>query len=117
MAGRRVFLLLGAALVAAMLGLAPPVLAGPTAHAPPPVIQYLPPPPPAPRWVANTVSVSVAVNPTPRPAPEPYYVNVRGPNGQVRRFAVEGGPAAIQTPPVVVLRPGQSVTIHWVAAK
>jgi hypothetical protein len=120
MSGRSVFFVMGAALIAVvMLGPVPPVLAGPQYHAPQPTYQPLPPapPPPTPHWGASTVSVSVAVNPTPRPAPEPYYVNIRGPDGQVRRFPVEGGPAAIQSPSVVVLRPGQSVTIRWVAAK
>lgn len=47
---------------------------------------------------------------------EPYTVTLRGSDGGVRRFPVEGGPAAIEYRSApVVLRPGQSVTLRWVA--
>lgn len=62
------------------------------------------------------VTVSVVVTP-PRVAEERFYVNLRGPDGELRRYPVEGGRAAIQTPEVIVLRPGTSVTIRWMAAK
>jgi hypothetical protein len=62
------------------------------------------------------VSVSVAVTP-PQAAKEVVYVNLRGPDGQVRRFPVEGGREAIQTPQVIVLRPGATVTVRWVVSK
>jgi hypothetical protein len=77
-------------------------------------------PQPAPAAVARLVPVRVAISVVatpPQPAQEPVYVNLRGPDGQVRRFPVEGGRAAIQSAPVVVLRPGQSVTIRWMAAR
>ena len=81
------------------------------------------PPPPAPhaaapvvRAAAAAVTVSVAVTP-PRAAKEVVYVNLRGPDGQVRRFPVEGGREAIQSPQVIVLRPGASVTVRWVVSK
>jgi hypothetical protein len=64
--------------------------------------------------VARPVSFAVTV--TVRPAKQPVYVNLRGPHGEVRRFLVEGGGAAIQYRQVV-LSPGESVTIRWVAAK
>jgi hypothetical protein len=48
------------------------------------------------------------------PAKEPVYVNLRGPDGQVRRFLVEGGHEAIQYRQVVV-RPGTSVTVQVAA--
>jgi hypothetical protein len=73
-------------------------------------------PAPVIRVAAQPVTVSVAVTPA-RVAPEVFYVNLRGPDGQVRRFPVEGGRAAIQTPEVIVLRPGISVTIRWVVAR
>ncbi len=62
-----------------------------------------------------SVVVAIAMPAAP-PAEEPVYVGLRGPDGQVRRFRVEGGATAIQSPQVV-LRPGQSVTIQWVAAR
>jgi hypothetical protein len=63
------------------------------------------------------VTLSVVVTPAPRPAVAPYYVDLRGPDGQVRRFPVEGGRAAIQAPPVVVLRPGETLTLRLQATK
>jgi hypothetical protein len=47
---------------------------------------------------------------------EPVRIALRGPNGDVRQFPLEGGQAAIQYQEVVI-RPGQSVSIQWVAAK
>jgi hypothetical protein len=44
-------------------------------------------------------------------------VSLRGPDGQVRQFALEGGRAAIQYQPEFVLRPGESVTIQWLVGK
>jgi hypothetical protein len=58
------------------------------------------------------VTISVAVTTPSKPATVPIYVNLRGPDGQLRRFPVEGGHDAIQSQPVIVLRPGQSVTIQ-----
>jgi hypothetical protein len=57
----------------------------------------------------------LATTPVPG-AKQPFVVDLRGPDGSTRRFAVEGGRAAIQTQ-TVVLRPGESVTIQSVAAK
>jgi hypothetical protein len=64
--------------------------------------------------VASTVSV-VVVTPA-QAAPEPFDVALRGPDGQVRRFPVEGGREAIQTRQVV-LRPGETVTIAWLRSR
>jgi hypothetical protein len=63
------------------------------------------------------VTISVAVTTPSKLATDQVYVNLRGPDGQLRRFPIEGGRGAIQSPPVVVLRPGQSVTIHMAVAK
>jgi hypothetical protein len=65
--------------------------------------------------VALPTAISVVVTTPPRPAKAPAYIDLRGPDGQVRRFPVEGGRDVIQYQQVV-LRPGQSVTIQ-VAAK
>jgi hypothetical protein len=43
-------------------------------------------------------------------------VSLRGPDGEVRRFPVEGGRSAIETYQVV-LRPGTSITIRLLAAR
>jgi hypothetical protein len=61
-------------------------------------------------------SVAVVVA-TPAPtAPEPFSVDIRGPDGQVRRFPVEGGRAAIQYRQVI-LHPGDMLTIRWKPTK
>ncbi len=62
------------------------------------------------------VTISVAVTPPPA-VKEVVYVNLRGPDGQVRRFPVEGGRQAIRSPQVIVLRPGATVTVRWVVSK
>ena len=50
-------------------------------------------------------------------SPQPtFYAVLRGPDGQTRRFPVEGGRSAIRYTQVVV-HPGQSVTIHWSASR
>jgi hypothetical protein len=69
-----------------------------------PIVHMLPP--------AETVSISL----TPAVVKEPVYVQLRGPDGQVRSFPIEGGREAI-TYTSVVLHPGQSLTIHLAAAK
>jgi hypothetical protein len=67
---------------------------------------------PVPSFAAVSVLVTMPV----RPAKKTVYVDLRGPDGQVRRFPVEGGREAIHYEQVV-LQPGQSLTIRWVAAK
>jgi hypothetical protein len=108
----------GAVLSAAgFLLLSAPALAGKQSTAP-----TWPPPPSRPvaatagPTVGAPVTVSVAVTP-PQTAKEVVYVNLRGPDGQVRRFPVEGGRDAIQAPQVIVLRPGGTVTVRWVVSK
>jgi hypothetical protein len=71
---------------------------------------------PAPAVAVRPAAVSIVVAPPAPVVEEPLTVDLRGPDGQIRRFPVEGGRAAIQTTQVV-LRPGESVTIRWVAAK
>jgi len=110
----------GAGLTAAFLLLTSPVLAGDRVRsssqstsssrfAPAPVAVYRP--------ASQSVSISVVVTPPADAAKDPLSVRLRGPDGQVRQFPVEGGRAAIQYVRPVVLRAGQSVTIRWVAAK
>lgn len=50
--------------------------------------------------------------PAPAAEPAPVLVDVRGPDGSVRSYALEGGKEAIQTPRVIVLRPGESATVR-----
>jgi hypothetical protein len=102
---------------AAFLLLSSPVQAGKQSTAP-----TWPPPPthhvtaPTVQGLAAPVTVSVAVT-LPQTAKKVVYVNLRGPDGQVRRFPVEGGREAIQSPQVIVLRPGATVTVCWVVSK
>jgi hypothetical protein len=104
-------------IAAALLLIAPPVLAGDRVHSPSrAAIASQPAPAPVARAVSQQMTISVAVATPSQPATAPTYVDLRGPDGQVRRFPVEGGRAAIQYRQVV-LRPGESLTIHWMAAK
>lgn len=64
--------------------------------------------------IAITVAVTVPV-PTPA-ASRSLVVDLRGPNGEVRSFAVEGGSAAIESRTVTV-RAGESVTLRIAAAQ
>jgi hypothetical protein len=47
---------------------------------------------------------------------ESASISLRGPDGQLRRFAVEGGAAELSSR-VIVLRPGESLTIRLTANK
>jgi hypothetical protein len=102
----------GVLLAAAFLLMAPPALAGGRVTAGRPAAP--PQPAPAVRVVYLPAPVSVVVTVPGQPAKPAVYANLRGPDGQVRRFAVEGGRAAIQYQQVV-LRPGQSVTVQVAA--
>ena len=111
------FLKEAALAAAAFLFLVPPLLAGDVYHT---VKQPPPRPEPAPtpivRAMPQAAPYSVVVNMPVQPPSKPFYVDLRGPDGQVRRFPVEGGRAAIRYRQVV-LHPGETLTIHWVAAK
>jgi hypothetical protein len=81
--------------------------------------QYTPSPmrsAPAVSYQARPVAVSVVVTMPAKQAQDSVEVDLRGPDGQVRRFPVEGGLAAIQYRNVT-LRPGTALTIHWTPAK
>jgi hypothetical protein len=121
MSRRSVSLVKGAVLVGATFLLtAPQVLAGASMRAGDAHNAMQPSPPPQPVPVVRVVPVpavvSVAVTVAPQPATGSIQVNLRGPDGQLRRFPLEGGREAIEYEQIV-LRPGQSVTIRWVAAK
>ena len=117
MSGRIVPFVKGVALSAvALLLMAPQVSAGGGVRAAKPTIT---PPQPAPTPVfraPQAVTVAVTLTQPAQPAVPPLAVNLRGPDGQVRRFAVEGGRDVIQVRSVV-LRPGESLTIQWQPAK
>jgi len=117
MSWRRVPFVKGTAVaVAVFLLLAPQLLAGPGVRGRNPTT---PPPKPIPATVArvtpSAITIAIVVEP-PRPATEPLTVGLRGPDGKVRRFPVEGGREAIQVRSVT-LRAGESVTILWTPAK
>jgi hypothetical protein len=72
-----------------------------------------PAPTPAPVVSSWARPVTFALSMTvPAKTKENVEVDLRGPDGQVRRFVVEGGTAAIQYRNVM-LRPGEALTIHW----
>ena len=121
MSRRSVSRVKGAALAAAtLLLIAPQVHAGPAVRAGDAHNAMQPSPPPQLVPVIQVVQVpvlvSVAVTVARQPTKGSIEVNLRGPDGQLRRFPVEGGREAIEYEQIV-LRPGQSVTIRWVAAK
>jgi len=70
---------------------------------------------PVARAAALPISITIAPA-SPQPAAEPFIVGIRGPDGTLRRFSVEGGESAIVIRQVVV-RSGTSITIEWRAAK
>ena len=80
----------------------------PATLTPPPVARRAPASLP-PRW-DGTFLVTVT-SPAPTRTTAPLAVNLRGPDGVVRSFPVEGGPEAIQRREVIV-RPGESATIN-----
>jgi len=81
------------------------------------IIQTLPAPAFVARPAPGPVSISITMAGAPATATnEAAYVNLRGPDGQLRRFAVVGGPQALSSR-VIVLRPGESLSIQWVAHK
>ena len=117
MSWRRVPFVKGAVLaLAAFLLLGSSLLAGPGV---PGRIHTTSSPQPAPATVArvtpSAITISIVVE-APRPVTAPLTVDLRGPDGQVRRFPVEGGREAIQVQSVTV-RAGESVTIRWTPAK
>jgi hypothetical protein len=75
-----------------------------------------PAPAPSPRFLPPPEPFTITLAVTPPVAKEPVFVQLRGPDGNVRSFPLEGGRDAI-TYSSVVLRPGQSLTIHLAAAK
>jgi|SRR5579871_3501503 len=76
--------------------------------------QPAPVPPIHSMQLPRTVAVVVA---TPSQPPSPTMsVSVRGPDGQMRQFPVEGGTAAIHYRQVI-LHPGDMLTIRWKPGK
>src|SRR5262245_42237853 len=64
---------------------------------------------------ALVVSVTRPAEQPAAPTAAPLLVDIRGPDGTVRTFPVEGGRAAIQTQTVIV-RPGETMTLRVLAA-
>jgi hypothetical protein len=64
-----------------------------------------------PRPAAGALAVTVRY----RASSEPVYVTLRGPNGEVNRYALENGPESIQTRTVIV-RQGETASFTLVAA-
>jgi len=92
-------------------------LAGDRVHArPQPATQHQPAPTPAIRTVTLPVTVSVMIAAPSTSMLEEAYVTLRGPDGQLRRFPVEGGHAAIHYRQTI-LHPGESLTVLWTPAK
>jgi hypothetical protein len=97
--------------LAAVLLFAPVALAGEHMRSSRPAVTA-----PAVRTVSQPVTVSVTVKPVEAPKP-PKFVNLRGPDGKVRRYPLEGDIIVLSPGAQVSVRPGRSLTIWWVAAK
>jgi hypothetical protein len=69
-----------------------------------------------PRWDGSLLVTVTGTAPAPATATAaaPPTVNLRGPDGVVRSFPLEGGPEAIQRREVIV-RPGESASIQVTA--
>jgi hypothetical protein len=107
------FLEQGVLFAASFLLLAPPVLAGEVVRAPKrPTTPSRPAPVPVVRAAPRPVALVVSLRTPARAAPEPVDVELRGPDGSVRRFVLEGAHDVIQSPQLV-LRPGDSLTLRW----
>jgi hypothetical protein len=106
-----------AVLLAAWMLMTSRALAGDRVHAgSQPAARPQPAPAPVVRRPALPVTITLTA-PTPaQSATEAAYINLRGPDGRLRRFAVEGGASEMQSR-VVVLRPGESLTIQWAVRK
>jgi hypothetical protein len=117
MAWQGVRLTTGAAVLAAFVLAVPSLLAGDRVHAGnqtvprSQTVAYS-----SPRVASAPVTIAVVVAEPAAAANEETYINLRGPDGQMRRFAVEGGREALSSR-VVVLRPGESLTIRLTANK
>jgi hypothetical protein len=101
-------------MLAGVLAMAPRALAGEHVRAGHPVAARSQPAPVV--VVRPAAPVTISVTPTAPAENDAAYISLRGPDGQVRRFAVEGGAEAVSTR-VVVLRPGESLTIRLTANK
>ena len=82
----------------------------------PPAIRSQPVSAAVARFWPSAETVSVVVTTLPRASTAPVYVDIRGPDGQLRRFPLEGGRAAIQYRQVI-LHPGERLTIQWPTPK
>jgi hypothetical protein len=101
-------------LLAAFLLAVSPAVAGPAVRAGHPAPRPRPAPAVRTVAVAPAATLSVLVTVPAQPATEPFSVGLRGPDGQVQSFLVEGDGQAIpyrQT----ALRAGASVTIRLAA--
>ncbi len=60
--------------------------------------------------------VTISLTTTAQAAAEPAYISLRGPDGRLRRFPVEGGADEMPSR-IVILHPGESLTLQWTARK
>ncbi|HKI36327.1 MAG TPA: hypothetical protein VKA46_31005 [Gemmataceae bacterium] len=117
MSRRSVLFAQAAVLFAAYLLAVPQVLAGDRAHAgSPPPAKAQPVSAPVVRPAPLAMTISVTTTTSTQAATDSAYITLRGPDGQLRRFAVEGGPDAVSSR-VVVLRPGEAVTFRVATTK
>jgi len=103
--------------LAALLLIGSHAMAGDRVHTRPrPAAQPQPAATPPVRTAMLPLTVSIMIAAPSTSMLEEAYVSLRGPDGQLRRFPVEGGHAAIHYRQTI-LRPGESLTVLWTPAK
>jgi hypothetical protein len=96
---------------------APAAAARPVTPAVPPAAYRAPAGLP-PHWDGGLLVTVTRPAPARTPAaPAALTVKLRGPDGVVRSFPVEGGRASIQPAQQIIVRPGSSATINVTAAR
>jgi hypothetical protein len=117
MSWRRILSVKGLVPLVVVLLLAPAAWAGDRVHSSArPAPRPQPTAAPLARAASATLVTSATVSVSVPPEPAETLVDLRGPDGQVRRFPVEGGLATIQYRQVV-LRPGETLVIRWTPAR
>jgi hypothetical protein len=93
-----------------------PAIVGPAWIAPVYAVQSAPPHFPAPAAVVAQPAVGPLLVTVKAPVrAEPVYATLRGPDGEVQRYALEGGLESIQTRTVIV-RQGETASFRFAAA-
>ena len=98
-------------LSAALLLTAAPALAGDRVRAANHLTYPSKPAAPVVARAGTPVTIQIAVATVAEPAAAAAVIKLRGPDGQVRSFPVEGGTEGLASR-IIILRPGESITLR-----